>query len=332
VNGNIYFADFQSFRVRKINAATGIINTVAGNGTQNYVQGSLATNTGIASASGVTVDKNGNLYIPGYSSHVILRVDAVTGIITTFAGNGTQAYTGDGGPAINAGLSPLGLRTDNAGNLFFADNLDNAIRKIDAVTGIITTVVGTGIAGYAGENGLATAARLNGPEDVHVDAAGDLIIADAGNNIIRKVNATTGIITLVAGNTLRGYSGDGGVATCARLSSPSEVITDPIGNIFICDNGNNVIRRIDHSVITIKNPVMQISASNYSVCLGDSISLASTLQNGGLNPLYQWFRNSQFIGPNAPGFTTITVSPSDTFSCVFAFSNDDCLRGSYLLR
>ncbi len=147
----------------------------------------------------------------------IRKVSASTGIITTVAGNGSPDYSGDGGAATAAGLYyPYGVAVDAAGNLYIADTVDNRIRKVSASTGIITTVAGNGSPGYSGDGGAATAAELYYPYGVAVDAAGNLYIADTGNNRIRKVSASTGIITTVAGNGTAGYSGDGGAATAAE--------------------------------------------------------------------------------------------------------------------
>jgi uncharacterized protein (TIGR03437 family) len=162
--------------------------------------------------------------------------------ISTVAGTGTAGYSGDGGLATNATLAgAVGVAVDTAGNLFIADQNNNRIRKV-ATTGIITTVAGTGASGYGGDGGPATSALLQRPPRVSVDAAGNLYIADS--NRIRKVTPA-GIITTVAGNGTQGYSGDGGLATSAFLNTPVDVQPDSAGNLFIADQGNNVVRKVD---------------------------------------------------------------------------------------
>ena len=134
---------------------------------------------------------------------------------------------------------------DSAGDLFIADTGNNVVREVNASTGAITTVAGNGTAGYSGDNGPATAAELASPAGVAVDSAGDLFIADTGNNVIREVNLSTGMITTVAGNGTDGYSGDGGQATAAELNDPEGVAVDSAGDLFIADTGNNVIREVN---------------------------------------------------------------------------------------
>ena len=169
--------------------------------------------------------------------------------ITTIAGT-SAGYSGDGGPATAAQLNqPTGIAFDAAGNTYIADDANNVIRKIGISTGIITTVAGTGTAGYSGDGAAATAAQLNAPWGVRVDAANNIYIADASNNVIRKVDGTTGIITTIAGTGVAGYSGDGGLATSAQLNFCSGVAVDGAGNIYISDDNNDYIRKVDISGI-----------------------------------------------------------------------------------
>ena len=165
------------------------------------------------------------------------------GIITTVAGNGRAFYSGDGGAATNAAWEdPFGVAVDASGNLFIVDSFNNRICKV-GTDGIITTLAGNGIPGYSGDGGGATNAELNYPSGVAVDASGNLFIADTGNYRIREVR-TNGIITTVAGNGTRGYSGDGGPATKAELDNPTGVAVDASGNLFIADSGNDRIREV----------------------------------------------------------------------------------------
>ena len=164
-------------------------------------------------------------------------------IINTVAGNGTQGYSGNAGPATNAMMNgPYGVAMDATGNLYIADFDNNVVRKV-TTNGIITTVAGDGTQGFSGNGGAATNASLNNPYGVAVDAIGNLYIADPGNDVIRMV-ATNGIISTVAGNGITGYTGDGGQATNARLNFPFGVAVDAIGNLFIADSDNDVVRKV----------------------------------------------------------------------------------------
>ncbi len=247
VAGNLYIADFYNNCVRKINTA-GIITTIAGTGVAGFSgNGGPATAAHFNGVYGVCMDYSGNLYISDNGNYVIRKVNTA-GIVTTFAGTGTMGYSGDGGPATNAHLgAPAYIRADNTGNIFFADNFNHAIRKI-STSGIITTIAGNGIPGYSGDGGPATDAQLNYPVGVWPDNAGNVYIGDGLNNAIRKVSAS-GIISTIAGNGISGYTGDGGPATAATLNLSNDVIIDVAGNIYIADNYNNCVRKINTSGI-----------------------------------------------------------------------------------
>jgi sugar lactone lactonase YvrE len=244
--GNIYIVDTYNYRIRKVSASTGIISTVAGNGTYGYGgDDSAATSAKLNSPSGVAVDGSGNIYIADYFNHRIRRVAASTGIISTVAGNGTEGYGGDGSAATSAKLKgPSGVAVDGIGNIYIADTYNSRIRKITVSTGIISTVAGNGTAAYGGDGSAATSAKLNSPSGVAVDGSGNIYIADAGNNRIRKVSASTGIISTIAGNGTEGYGGDDSAATSAKLNSPSGVAVDGFGNIYIADYSNHRIRKV----------------------------------------------------------------------------------------
>jgi NHL repeat len=175
-----------------------------------------------------------------------IQVHLLPGGITTYAGTGVQGYTGDGGAATSARLkNPEGAAGVAAnGDLYLADTDNHAIRKVAYATGIITTVAGTGLPGYTGDGGLATAAKLKFPEDVAFDPNGDIYIADTGSHVIRKVLAATGVITTVAGNGLPGITGDGGAATAARLNSPRGIQVASNGDLYIGDRSNDKIRKV----------------------------------------------------------------------------------------
>jgi sugar lactone lactonase YvrE len=184
--GNLYIADFQNSRVRKV-STSGTITTVAGDGSFGFSgDGGPATNAQLAGPNGVAVDAAGNLYIADINNHRVRKV-STSGTITTVAGNGTPGFSGDGGPATNARLRPpTGVAVDAAGNLYIADIFNQRVRKV-STSGTITTVAGTGIYGFSGDGGPATNARLAYPSGVAVDAAGNLYIADQNNHRVRKV-------------------------------------------------------------------------------------------------------------------------------------------------
>jgi len=216
----------------------GTISTFAGNGTLQYLLPGPAKAALLSNPLGVAVDGSGNLFIADTNNNVVRKVDSKTGVISTF------------GPQLNLSnydaFTLVGLVCDAAGDLFIADIGDSVVVKVSPA-GIVTTVAGTfGAFGYSGDGGAATAALLNSPGGLAVDAAGDLFIADSGNSVIRKVSAA-GIITTVAGNGTLGYGdkGDGGPATAAALLEPIAIATNAAGDLFIADTFNNVIRKVD---------------------------------------------------------------------------------------
>ena len=238
--GNLYIADRSNNRIRKVDP-TGTITTIAGTGERGFGgDGGPATEAQINGPSDVAVDGTGNLYIVDGNNHRIRKVDA-TGTITTVAGTGERGFGGDGGPATEAQLrSPTGIAMDGAGNLYIADRINYRIRKVD-LTGTISTIAGTGELGFGGDGGPATEAQLDFPTGVAVDGAGNLYIADNFNNRIRKVDAT-GTISTIAGTGERGFGGDGGPATEARITGPTGVTVDGAGNLYIADRDNHRIR------------------------------------------------------------------------------------------
>ena len=192
-----------------------------------------ATNAELNLPYAVAVDGGGNLYIADTNNNRVRKVSVASGIITTVAGNGTAGYSGDNGPATSAELnSPQGLAVDAAGNLYILDTKNNRIRKVAAVSGMITTVAGNGTAGYTGDGGPATSAEVNAPQGLAIDAAGDLYLTDTVDNVVRMVNRA-GIITTVAGNGTAGGSGDNGPALDAELQYPTGVAIDSAGNLYI---------------------------------------------------------------------------------------------------
>ncbi|MYC80620.1 MAG: hypothetical protein F4X19_00830 [Acidobacteria bacterium] len=243
--GNLYIADLFNNRIRRVDPF-GNITTVAGTGKRGFSgDGGPAVEAQLFWPTSVAVDAGGNLYIGDRVNNRIRRVDPF-GNITTIAGTGKRGFSGDGGPAIGAQLfDPLGMAVDAAGNLYIADGGNHRIRRVDRL-GIITTVAGTGMQGFRGDNGPAVLAQLNGPISVDVDDSGNLFIADNGNVRIRRVDPS-GIITTIAGTGARGFGGDGGPAVQARMGSPAALAVDDYGNLFITDGGR--VRRVDPSGI-----------------------------------------------------------------------------------
>ena len=203
-----------------------------------------------AGPQGLAVDSSGNVYVAeAYGARV--RKYSPSGSGSTVAGSGTQGYGGDGGSATAAQLyTPAGVAVDSAGNVYVADFSNNRVRRVSAA-GAITTVAGSGGSGYSGDGGPAANARLNLPSAVAVDAAGNLFIADTGNNRIRMVTPA-GVISTVAGNGLPGFSGDGGAATLAQVGNPLGIAVDAAGNLYISD-GSTRIRKVYSSgfILTI---------------------------------------------------------------------------------
>jgi len=245
--GNLLIADYYNNCVRKINTS-GIITTAAGTGSPGYSgDGGPATAAQFNGVYGVCVDHTGNIYITDNGNWVIRKVNT-SGIVTTIAGTGIPGYSGDGGPATAAQIGGTTfIRTDVTGNIYFADNSNQVVRMINT-SGIITTIAGNGTIGYSGDGGPATNAQLNYPVGVYPDNLGNLYIGDGLNNVTRKVNSS-GIITTIAGTGAAGFSGDGGPATDATFNTGNDVITDAAGNIYIADNLNNRVRKINASGI-----------------------------------------------------------------------------------
>ncbi len=222
--------------------STMTITTYAGDGAAAFSgDGGPAASAALNLPKGMTVDASGSLYIADSQNFRVRRV--TNGVITTVAGNGINAFSGDGGPAINASFSDIqAVAVDAQGNLYIADSDNRRVRKVTPA-GIVTTIAGIGIEGYSGDGGPATAAMIGRPEGLAIDAAGNLYIADSTRQRVRKID-TSGIITTVAGNGVEGFSGDAGPAVNASLDFPIGVAVDRAGNIYVADGNNNRIRKI----------------------------------------------------------------------------------------
>ena len=241
--GNVFIEDFYNFRVRKVNAA-GYISTFAGTGIAGYTGDLGLAPSAEIKPNGVACDSVGNVYISDNSFGVVRKVAAGTNIITTIVGWGYTGFSGDSGLAVSATLNdPRGMCMDRTGNLYIADVNNHRIRRVD-VNGYIWTFAGNGLPFYGGDGGYAINASLDSPMDVAVDKYNFIYIADYKNNVIRRVD-TAGVITTVAGNTLAGYSGDGGSAVAAELNGPRGIAVDKNRFLYIADANNNVIRMVD---------------------------------------------------------------------------------------
>ena len=246
-HGNMYIADRYNNRIRKVDTA-GKIYTIAGIGSFGYNGDNVAaTQAELDWPNDVKVDHLGNVYIADTENHRIRKIDPA-GIITTFAGGGTDADIGYEGPATDAILNrPWGIAIDNSGNIYFTERYNHTIRKINTV-GVIKTIAGTGTQGYSGDNGLATAAELFEPKGIALDAWGNIYFADIGNHVIRKID-NLGIITTIAGNAVlgSGYNGDNIPATSAKLYEPHFLVVDELGNIYFADTENHRVRKLTPS-------------------------------------------------------------------------------------
>jgi type VI secretion system Hcp family effector len=245
-SGNLYIADSQNHRIRRVDKKTRVITTVAGIDGKGGFSGDrgAAISAQLNYPHGVALDTLDNLYIADTFNHRIRRVDT-SGVITTFAGTGKGGFSGDRGAATSANLFfPHGVALDTSGNLYIADSQNHRIRRVDKKSREITTVAGTGTADYLGDDGLAKNANLNRPSGVALDTLDNLYIADLYNHCIRKVDKTTDVITTVAGTGTADYSGDGGPAKDAQLNYPRGVVLDSSGNLYISDSNNHRIRKV----------------------------------------------------------------------------------------
>lgn len=284
-SGNLWIAEAFAHRIRRVDRVTGVITTAAGNPRcfQNRCDGSFSGDGGLAVAAelndprAMAVDAEGNVFIADTNNNRIRRVDKITGIITTIVGS-FRGFSGDGGPARNAELNePWGLALDASGNLFIADSGNARVRRVDRLSGIITTVAGRGRGVPSGDGHPATDAGLPQPIAVCVDPSGDLLIAS--DHTIRRVDHATGIITTVAGGNGRGFSGDGGPAARAQITNAEALAEDTSGNLFIADTGNLRVRRVDHATGIITT-VMGTGTQGYQGDGGPATSADASLLLG----------------------------------------------------
>ncbi len=250
--GNLYIADTLNHRIRKVNT-NGVITTVAGTGQLGYSgDNGPATNAALSRPSGVFVDNNGNLFIADTDNNRIRKVNT-NGVITTVAGDGTIAHSDDGIQATAASIPiPFQVFADSSGNIYIPDRFTHRIRKV-APSGVISTIAGTGSEAFSGDEGPAIQAQLASPYSVCVDSSDNVFIADSGNHRIRQIDVF-GIIRTAAGTGTRGFSGDDGPATAAKIASPYGVSVDSAGNFYIADSGNNRIRMVELRLLANAGP------------------------------------------------------------------------------
>jgi YVTN family beta-propeller protein len=296
--GNHFISDYGNNRIRKISASTGIITTVAGGGsgcdgqTDPVGDGCPATQAILSSPWGAYADAAGNIFFSDLGNSRIREVVASTGLIQTIAGTGTNGYNGENIPAVQAEVnSPTGLYGDSSGNIYISDTGNSRIREVFGPTppagktsGNIVTVAGTGTPGYNGDNILATSAEIIEPLGVFVDRSGNFFFGDYGNNRVREVVASTGLIQTVAGDGTFGFSGDGGPATSAEVSYLAGMAGDPNGNLFLADTFNFRIRELFGVV-----PADALAVTTPSLPAGQ-IGIAYSLSLQAVNgiPPYSW--------------------------------------------
>lgn len=310
--GNLYIVDQNGDYIRKVDAA-GIISTFAYTSYSNVGTGdggpvSAAKFVNFAAA---VPDNAGNVYISDYGAHTIRKVNSA-GIVSTIAGTGTAGFSGDGGPATAAQLNhPYGVVIDNAGNIIIPDPGNERVRKINSA-GIISTIAGNGSIGYTGDGGPANSATFNFPWEVTADGAGNIYVADPGNCVIRKID-NAGIITTYAGNGTYGYSGDGGPAIAAQLTTPSGITVDNAGNLYITDEFNFALRKVNNCLTA----VLGQQPADASICAGQNTSFTVTATN---TTGFQWMVNNGSGWANINDDAIYSGSGSSTLTITSATS------------
>jgi uncharacterized protein (TIGR03437 family) len=301
-SGNVYISDTNNHRVRRV-APNGVITTYAGTGVADFGgDNGPATQARLFNPVGLALDSAGNLYIADSGNARIRKVTDSTGVITTVAGNGFVGSSGDGGQATLATFKlPYGVAVDRSGVLYILDRFDSRIRRV-ATDGVITTIAGTGEAGYNGDNRPALEARINGGGFMTTDADGNLYFADFLNHRVRKITVSTGVITTVVGNGVPGASGDGGDPARSQILLPTDVAIDSRGNIYVADWGNYRIRKVQST--TGFRTVASVSAASF---LGDALAPESIVASFGQNLATSTQAATSLPLPNALNGTTARV-------------------------
>ncbi len=259
-------------------AMAGTISTFAGNGTKGFSgDGGPASAAQLSDPNGIARGPDGALYICDTTNHRIRKVTS-DGRITTVAGSGVKGFAGDGGPALKAQLNePYEVRFDPAGNVCWVERLSHSIRKLDIKTGRISTLAGTGVAGYSGDGGAAISAQLNEPHSLAFDRAGHLYIADVKNHRVRKVDAKTGLITTILGNGKREPTPDGAALSAETpVSGPRALDADRAGNLWLALREGNAVYQLDLA----GRRVVHIAGTGQKGSSGDGGPAKIALMNG----------------------------------------------------
>jgi len=243
-SGRLLIMDWNNLRLRRVET-DGTIVTLMGTGEEDFpVDGALAVDTPLHHANDMQFDAAGNLYVAGDHVPLVFLVD-VAQRVHLVAGTDDYGYSGDGGPALAAELStPIGVLPDANGGVYIGDVDANVVRYVDAA-GIIHTAAGTGDQGFSGDGGPAIGAQLAGPARLQFGPDGDLYFVETKNQVVRRLHRDGTISTVAGTGGVRGYAGDGAAATAALLDTPYDLRFAPNGNLYIVDQGNNVIRRVD---------------------------------------------------------------------------------------
>jgi uncharacterized protein (TIGR03437 family) len=309
--GNFYFSDVLNGAVRMVNSS-GVISTFAGSSAQGSGfsgDGGLATNASLDKPAGLTIDSAGNVYIADSGNFRIREVTASNGDINSIAGTGNEGFYNGGGVATAAHLDGTReIAIDAAGDLYLADSINNEVRKVVISSGAISTVAGSAaaMAGFSGDEGLATNALLNHPDGVAVDSAGNLYICDTFNQRIRMVTPDGNIHT-IAGTGAPGFSGDGGAALSAQFDEPVSLSVDAAGNLYVADLGNNVIRKLTPSSGPGKPPAAPLIRSSNGVISASDFGALSSVAPGSWIEIY---------GSNlAPATRSWCLVPPATATC-----------------
>ena len=301
-SNNFYIGDVRNFRIRKVSVRTGIISNYVGSGIQGFFgDGGMATAAQINGDGAFCVDHLGNLYLGDLRR---IRKVSPSGVITTIAGTGLPGVTDEGVPATTTNIFPEELAVDMLNNIYFSDTT-GAIRKINAATGILTRVAGTGdnlISPYSGDGIVATTCHI-GPLGIFVDNTGNIYVADHANSRVEKID-TYGIITSIAGTGALGFSGDNGPATAAKLNYVEDVAVDNCGGVYIADFANDRARKINYPPVYTTPSIMLTGISSTSV--GSSVTITATVSSAGSSYDIHWMNHGI-------AFATTTV-PSVTYT------------------
>lgn len=256
-DGALYWADFGSDRVLRLDLASGHVAAVAGTGTKGHRgDGGLATEALLSAPHEVRFDRKGDMYIAERDAHVIRHINSRDGKIATIAGTGVAGFSGDGGPAEQAQLyQPHSIVLDAVDNLYICDILNNRVRKRSAATGVITTFAGTGEAGTAGDEASLAGAPLHGPRSIDFAPDGTMFLVLREGNRIIQIEPRKGTLKRIAGTGQKGYSGDNGPALAATFDGPKGIAYAPDHSLYISDTENHVIRRLDLARGTITTVV-----------------------------------------------------------------------------